>query len=238
MPQSVIKMKELESRTGVGREAIRFYIREGMLPEPEKPKRNVAHYSENHVKRLRAIRHMQESREMSLAKIKAVLDSAEFDTLIENESLQGLERLIPALLDGVAPAPERSAGDVLADGDVTEAELSQLVERGVVSPARRQGVDWLDFRDQAILRKWGRLREAGFTRERGYDLGTLQRFKDAAEHLAAQEVPQFLAAFGDGISAEAAAEIAAEGIENANDIIAQLHIKALIRQLTEQLGRQ
>ena len=209
-----------------------------MLPEPEKPKRNVAHYSENHVKRLRAIRHMQESREMSLAKIKAVLDSAEFDTLIENESLQGLERLIPALLDGVAPAPERSAGDVLADGDVTETELSQLVERGVVSPARRQGVDWLDFRDQAILRKWGRLREAGFTRERGYDLGTLQRFKDAAEHLAAQEVPQFLAAFGDGISAEAAAEIAAEGIENANEIIAQLHIKALIRQLTEQLGRQ
>ncbi len=238
MPESVIKMKELESRTGVGREAIRFYIREGMLPEPEKPKRNVAHYSEMHVKRLRAIRHMQDSREMSLAKIKAVLDSAEFDTLIENESLQGLERLIPALLDGVAPAPERSAGDVLADGDVTEAELSQLVERGVVSPARRQGVDWFDFRDQAILRKWGQLREAGFTCERGYDLELLQRFKDAAEHLAAKEVPQFLAAFGDGISAETAAEIAAEGIESANDIIAQLHIKALIRQLTEQLDRQ
>lgn len=238
MSESVIKMKELEARTGVGREAIRFYIREGMLPEPEKPKRNVAYYREDHVKRLLAIRHLQESREMSLARIKAVLDSAEFDALAENESLQGLERLIPALLDGVAPAPERSAVDVLADGDVSQAELTELVERGVVSPVRREGTDWLDFRDQAILRKWGQLREAGFTRERGYDLETLQRFKDAAEQLAATEVQQFLTAFGHGLSAEAAAEIAAGGIENANDIIAQLHIKALIRQLTEQLSRQ
>ena len=34
-----MKMKELETRTGVGREAIRFYIREGLLPDPEKPQR-------------------------------------------------------------------------------------------------------------------------------------------------------------------------------------------------------
>ena len=39
-----MKMKELERETGVGRETIRFYIREGLLPEPERPKRNVAAY--------------------------------------------------------------------------------------------------------------------------------------------------------------------------------------------------
>ena len=37
-----LKMKDLERTTGVGREAIRFYIREGLLPEPERPSRNVA----------------------------------------------------------------------------------------------------------------------------------------------------------------------------------------------------
>ena len=33
-----MKMKELEDRSGIGRETIRYYIREGLLPEPERPK--------------------------------------------------------------------------------------------------------------------------------------------------------------------------------------------------------
>ncbi len=231
-----MKMKELEARTGIGREAIRFYIREGMLPEPEKPKRNVAYYSEDHVKRLLAIRHLKEERQMSLPRIKTVLTSSEFDALAGRESLDGLERLLPALLDGVAPAPDRCARDVAADGDVTDAELAELCARGILSPHERHGDIWLDFRDQAIVRKWGQIRQAGFTRQRGYGLDTLQRIKDMTDRLAEVEVTEFLAAFGQGLASEAAAEIAAAGIENANDIMAQLHIKALMRQLRERLG--
>ena len=33
------RMAELERLSGVGREAIRFYIRKGLLPEPERPSR-------------------------------------------------------------------------------------------------------------------------------------------------------------------------------------------------------
>ena len=46
------------------------------------------------------------------ASIKSVLDSAEFDSLVASESLQGLERLLPALVDGVArikPLVKRAA---------------------------------------------------------------------------------------------------------------------------------
>ena len=39
-----MRMRDLERATGVGRETIRFYIREGLLPEPERPGRNVAWY--------------------------------------------------------------------------------------------------------------------------------------------------------------------------------------------------
>ena len=44
-----LKMRDLERETGVGREAIRFYLREGLLPEPTRPARNVAHYTQEHV---------------------------------------------------------------------------------------------------------------------------------------------------------------------------------------------
>ena len=54
-----MKMKELEAATGIGRETIRYYIREGLLPEPVRPKRNVATYGREHVKRLNLIRRLQ-----------------------------------------------------------------------------------------------------------------------------------------------------------------------------------
>ena len=55
-----LKMKDLEAETGVSREAIHFYLREGLLPAPEKPKRNVAYYSDEHVVRIRAIKRLQQ----------------------------------------------------------------------------------------------------------------------------------------------------------------------------------
>ena len=36
--QAPLKMKDLEAQTGVSREAIHFYLREGLLPEPQRLK--------------------------------------------------------------------------------------------------------------------------------------------------------------------------------------------------------
>jgi DNA-binding transcriptional MerR regulator len=65
-----LKMKDLEARTGLTRQAIHFYLREGLLPEPERPKRNVAHYSEEHVDRIKLIKRLQEEKFLPLGVIK------------------------------------------------------------------------------------------------------------------------------------------------------------------------
>ncbi len=54
----MLKMKDLERMNGVGRETIRYYIHEGLLPEPERPARNVAWYSEEFVERIDAIKEL------------------------------------------------------------------------------------------------------------------------------------------------------------------------------------
>ena len=233
---NAIKMKELESRSGVGREAIRFYIREGMIPQPDKPKRNVAYYNDTHVKRLRAIRHLQQERQMSLARIKSILDSSEFDQLVERETLQGLERLLPALVDGVAPSADRRLQDILVDSKLSEAELEELCDLGIVAPVLRDGERWFDFRDCAILRKWGEVRNVGFTVARGYSPEFLKRYHDSARALAVEDVDLFLKNFGGDLDAADAAEIAALGIENTNEILAQMRIKELLSTLNERLG--
>ena len=230
-----IKMKELEARTGVGREAIRFYIREGILPEPHKPKRNVAHYSEDHVRRLLAIRHLQEEREMSLSRIRSLFESSEFEPVMGASALQGIERLLPALVDGVKPEPDRPLDEAAAASGLTPEELEDLCGTGVITPVERNGRKWLSFRDNAILMRWRDLREAGFSRERGYDLTMLHRYRAVADDLAVQEVDQFLDTFGGELAPEKAAELAAQGISLVNDILLQLHVKAILGVLNQRL---
>jgi len=70
-----MKMKELEAATGIGRETIRYYIREGLLPEPVRPKRNVAAYGREHVKRLNLIRKLQQERHLPLSVIRTIVTS-------------------------------------------------------------------------------------------------------------------------------------------------------------------
>ena len=69
-----MKMAELERRSGVGRETIRYYIREGLLPEPERRARNVAVYGDVHTTRLKTIKRLQEERFLPLDVIRRVLD--------------------------------------------------------------------------------------------------------------------------------------------------------------------
>lgn len=228
-------MKELETRTGVGREAIRFYIREGILPEPHKPKPNVAHYSEEHVRRLLAIRHLQEERDMPLARIRSVLESAELEPVMAAHSLQGIERLLPALVEGVRPAPDQRVAEVLAGGRLTADEFERLLHAGVVTVTLRNGERWVSYRDCAVLQRWGELRQAGFSRERGYDLSLLERYRGVAQTLAVQEVEQFFEAFAGDVDSQQAAEIAARGITLVNEMFALLHIKALLEALEARL---
>ena len=65
-PAHALKMKDLERATGVGRETIRFYIREGLLPEPARPGRNVAWYDGAFIERIQLIKELQQKRFLPL----------------------------------------------------------------------------------------------------------------------------------------------------------------------------
>lgn len=62
-----MKMRELEARTGVNRETIRVYLRVGLLPEPARPKPNVADYDDTHVAGIQAIQRLQRDYRLPLA---------------------------------------------------------------------------------------------------------------------------------------------------------------------------
>src|SRR5580658_2298575 len=124
-----MKMRELEQRSGVGRETIRYYVRMGLLPEPARPKANVADYSDEHVRRLGVIKRLQAESYLPLSFIRQVLDRP---TSGEIAALPGLDALLAASL-GVATANGGTAlGDAAEAAGLTPAELEVLIRDRVV----------------------------------------------------------------------------------------------------------
>ena len=56
-----MKISSLVKRTGVPKETIHFYIREGLLRKPRKSRVNIADYTENHVKQIRFIKELRDN---------------------------------------------------------------------------------------------------------------------------------------------------------------------------------
>ncbi len=225
-----LKMKDLEAETGVGREAIRYYINEGLLPEPERPKRNVAFYTDEHVARIRAIKHLQERRFLPLSVIRNLLDHESADVLTASVAMPGLEHLLPALVDGATPEPARPLAQVAALAGLAPDEVRELAELGIISV---RGGDCIDFRDAAIVDVWGRLRSAGFTRERGYAPSTLSTYVEMTRWLARQEVDLFLERLAGQMQTRQAAELGAEGVRLGNELIVLLRTRAIFERLDD-----
>ena len=73
------KMSELVSQSGVSKSTILYYIKEGLLPEPEKPKPNVHLYPPKTVKILEFIKYFQQNLGYSIAQIKEILKDNRLD---------------------------------------------------------------------------------------------------------------------------------------------------------------
>lgn len=225
-------MKDLEARTDVSREAIHFYLREGLLPEPERPKRNVAHYSEEHVARIKLIKRLQEERFLPLYRIKEVLDRADVAVSDDSGGLAAFELSVSSLLNGDIPESDQPCTVVAARAGLDETELQSFADAGVIRPTATRDGPRLDFRDAAIVEQWGRLLDNGFRDVPGYDAGYLAKFSNTLERLAEDEVDLFLNSFGPELTRESAA-IATRGIEITNEIFSRLRTQALLRRLAD-----
>ncbi len=74
-----LKMKELMALSDESKSTILFYIKEGLLPEPQKPKPNVHLYDETCVQILKFIKYLQHNFSYSISEIKSIFQDNHFD---------------------------------------------------------------------------------------------------------------------------------------------------------------
>jgi DNA-binding transcriptional MerR regulator len=219
-----MRMRELERLTGIGRETIRFYIREGLLPEPERASANSASYREEHVVRLRAIKRLQEERFLPLAIIRSLLDADDGDRWLHAGAFPDLETHLRTKLD---------VGDSLAVAEVAEQlgipvdEVGRRIEDGVVVPSRDGK---LGPREVAILKCIRDLDEIGFTDELGFADGGAM-YAEFVKWLVGQEMRLFFDHAAGEVSDEKALGMAERGIEIINEMLKHMRTREILRQL-------
>jgi DNA-binding transcriptional MerR regulator len=221
-----MKMRELEQRSGVGRETIRYYIRMGLLPEPARSKPNVADYSDEHVRRLGVIRRLQAERYLPLGFIKQVLDRP---TSGEIAALPGLEGLLATSLGVAAANGGVPPADAAVRAGLTPAELDVLVRDGVVE--LRDGA--LAPLDLAIAIAWGRVKASGYSPEAGFFAEDARIYVEAMEPLARREIERFYSRLTGSGTVEDAARLGQAGIELINDLLALLRTRILLGLVAE-----
>ncbi|MGM0578089.1 MAG: MerR family transcriptional regulator [Myxococcota bacterium] len=159
-----LSMKGLVEATGLHRQTIHSYLREGLLPPPvEGAGTRRARYGEVHVDLVRLIRELREARGMSLAAIRRVFEAAGFDPAAIRRELRGgaappgpvLDIEGPELLDADALAEEADAPRSLVDG---------LAEAGAVKPDRDDPEERFDREAVQVVAAAHRLVEQGTDR--------------------------------------------------------------------------
>ena len=68
-----LKMATLVKESGITKSTILFYVKEGLLPEPKKPKPNVHLYHDSSIAILRFIKYLQEHLHYSITEIKSIM---------------------------------------------------------------------------------------------------------------------------------------------------------------------
>jgi Cd(II)/Pb(II)-responsive transcriptional regulator len=133
---------ELARRTGIKVETVRYYEREGLLPEPGRSDGNYRVYGPTHLERLQFVRHCR-SLDMSLDEIRVLLrlrhspaeDCGDANALLDEHlarvtrrirELRGLEGELKALRARCAAVTDAAHCGILA-------ELTEAARRGGAS---------------------------------------------------------------------------------------------------------
>jgi len=145
-----MRMRELAARSELPRTTIQHYLREGLLPEPERPARNAAVYGDEHLERLRLIQRLRGpgGGGLPVAQVRRVIELVEQG--IDADLAIGLQKAVVG--EGFAPPGQALDLAQLAERTGTDVSvLNDWLERGMLVPAWVDGEPYFDAADVELL---------------------------------------------------------------------------------------
>ncbi|HIP28177.1 MAG TPA: MerR family transcriptional regulator [Sulfurovum sp.] len=168
-----LKMKDLMLQTGESKSTILYYIKEGLLPEPSKPKPNVHLYDISCVQILKLIKYLQHNFSYSIAEIQSIFKDNSFDF---DGSFEVMVRSLEVISGGRENVWHKKS-DFLKLVAMDDKTLKSYQAKGYLFE-RAKGFSSKEVEIAEILNRAKRL---------GLDFALLDAYVDDAEVLAAKE---------------------------------------------------
>ena len=123
-----IKMAQLMKETGETRSTLLYYVKEGLLKEPMKPKPNVHLYADDSIERVRLIKALQNQLHYTIQQIKNIFDVNHFD--FEN----GVDVLLQKieLFTGVTERRYRTLEDAITVYDLDRQSIEYYINEEIL----------------------------------------------------------------------------------------------------------
>ncbi|SFF66353.1 transcriptional regulator, MerR family [Fontimonas thermophila] len=185
------RIAEVARRTGVSKQSIHFYLREGLLPPPVKTARNAALYGDEHLHRLRLIRSLREEHLLPLKAIKSLLADQPQLQFSANQlaTLQALRRLkLNEIRQQRSGDKLRTPRGLARELRLAATELQELRDIGLLTAADDEV---LDLDEAECLRLWALVRDSGLNAEKGFSPRDIRYIDEAAKLLFEREVALF-----------------------------------------------
>jgi DNA-binding transcriptional MerR regulator len=230
------RMKDLCERTGLPRQAIHFYIQQGLLPEGKKTGHNMAYYAEEHVQRILLIRKLQEERFLPLRAIRAVLDEHAGDfSPAQRQLLDEVKAVAAAQLPGLLRSGQLvPLAPLLAESGLSAKDCEGLVRAGLLIIHQAPGGVRLVPQDDAwLLTVFGQIRGVGFTEQLGFLPADMCLFDEAVASLFLKETALLTARLAH-LPAPQVAELITRALPIINTLLVRFH-EAKVREFISAL---
>ncbi len=230
------KMADLCARTGLPRQVVHFYIREGLLPEGRKTGKTMAYYADEHLERLRLIKRLQEERFLPLKAIKALFDEElEAFTPEQREHLAAMATHVRGEFSAGPTEGRAEALAVAREHGLDARDLDELAEVGILRLGTgTDGQRTLDRRDTALVALFAAFRRAGFTAELDFFPRDLAIYVEGIARIVRAET-ELLAARAARVAPERLARMLEEGLPIVHAIVAHHH-ENVVRDLLAALA--
>lgn len=232
-----MRMQELEERTGVSREVIRIFIREGLIPQPQRPARNAAVYDERHVAAITAVRRLQRSSRLTLKELKNVIDG---NGLAKPEPIALFHRLeeLLAIRFDMREARMVQLSALRERCPMAEADARAFAEMGMLTLVESEAGPMVSLPESRLIEIWAQIRAAGFVEESGFAPANAALYREAAEYVAALEAEIFFRTSKGRIADERAANMLHIALPLMLEFFSQLRTAAFLRNVHQLLDQE
>jgi DNA-binding transcriptional MerR regulator len=225
-----LKIRQLVKHSGVSKETIHYYIREGLLPKPRKCGRNVAEYDDGFVERIRFIKELQDRYFFPLAVIKNIFrkqrKSAEWQSFLNlrREYFSPVDQFLPTEI----------AGEELFRNETGLGRkwLARMEEWKIINPGVRDGSKVYSQDDITLGKLIVEMDHIGLGPKDGFDPEALKHYLDKFREIAIMSQKYYIETALGKLSPEDFSKRIAQGRE-----IMSLFFYHLYRKLSRERYR-